>query len=213
MKTLLLTLALVGCASQYEAKKISTKMEIKDSIDGKKLGLNSDNEVIIQEEVSASDELRSQQWLNAKLEDDLNSVHIDLKQCREDLADQRLGGNGVISDIPEIDNMKQTSEVKEEFGLGEDGKLKLVKKEFYLDVLNREKKYTETLKSTTKLVSKHNDSCQRMMGQKRLKAGLPSKRYQAQGYFMEDGTWVSTAVVENNINDAFERSARNGNDK
>lgn len=197
-----------GCTSDYEVKEVDTKLEVKDSIDGSKVGINENDEVVVQTETDASDELRTQKWVNSRLEDDLNHDYAELEQCREDLADPRLGGTGSVTDIPEIDNLKGMSEVKEEFGLTEDGSLKVVKKEYFLDLLKKERKYEKTLRSMTKVIKKHKESCQRRMGAERTKAGLPAKRYQASGYFTDDGTWIGTDKAENNLDDAFERAAK-----
>lgn len=205
---LFMLLFVIGCASDYEAKEIDTKLEVKDTIDGSKVGLNDDDEVVIQTETDAADELRTQKWVNSKLEDELRHIYAELQQCREDLADPRLGGDGTLQEIPEIDTLKDVSDVKEEFGITEDGSLKIVKREYFTDHLKRERKYEKTLKSMTKVVNKHNESCQRRMGIARQRVGLPAERYKASGYFTNDGTWISSDKAENNLDDAFERAAK-----
>jgi len=93
-------------------------------VDKDKIGLNNEGEVILQSEVDASDELRTQQWLNHKHEDEIEREYLELKQCREDLADPRLGGRGSVDEIPQIDNLKSTEDIKEKFGIDDSGSLK-----------------------------------------------------------------------------------------
>lgn len=206
MKKLLCVVLLSSCATRYEVKEVKTQLEVKDSIDGKKIGLNSKKEVVVQSETNASDELRSQQWANSRLQDELKYQYDDLKQCREDLADPRLGGTGELNDLPEVASL-QLVEAKEEFGMTGEGSLKIVKKEYFLDRLEAERKLALTLQKEIKSVTKFNDACKRKMSAARLKVGLPGKRYEAKGYFMEDGTWVQTKRAEMDVNDAYELSA------
>ncbi len=100
-------------------------------VDGKEIGINDDDEAIIQENTNADDELRSLQWANSRLLEQLETDHHELKRCRSDLSDPRLGGSGNVRDLPEIDGMKPVTEVKEEFGKDEAGNLKVVKRESF----------------------------------------------------------------------------------
>lgn len=205
----ILYIFVVSCTTnEHEAKELDDKLEVKDSVDGEKIGLNDDGEVIIQSETSASDELRSQIWVNSKLEDEINREHHELKRCREDLADPRLGGNGRVAEIPDVDGLKSFTEIKEKFGLDSEGNLKVLKKEYFLDRLKKERNYAHSLKGTLKIIKKHGEDCARNMASARLKHGLPGKRYESEGYFTSDGAWVGTEKAEKNLDDAFERAAK-----
>jgi hypothetical protein len=206
---LVAVLLLIGCTTtQNKPEALDTKMQVKGSVDKEKVGLNQEGEVILQSEVDASDELRTQQWLNHRHEDDIKREYLELKQCRTDLADPRLGGKGSVDQIPQIDDLKSTDEIKEKFGIDDDGNLKLVKKEYFLERLNRERKYEKTLVSMKKVVTDYNESCQQKMGESRLQQGLPARRYDAKGYFTSDGAWIGIEKAERNLDDAFERAAK-----
>jgi hypothetical protein len=201
-------LAANACSSSEEVKEIDTKLESKGSVDGKQIGINEDDEAIIQENTNADDELRSLQWANSRLLEQLETDHHELKRCREDLADPRLGGSGEVRDLPEIDNMKPVTEVKEEFGKDADGNLKVVKRESFVKAVAAEKKYQKTLKSMQQTVEKNRVECERNMRQVRAKHGLPAQRYKAEGYFKSDGTWVETRPAEVTLDDAFSIKGR-----
>jgi len=64
-----------------------------------------------------------------------------LKICRRDLADKRLGGTGDVIPVTAIDSMRTPAEVSEEIGLTKDGELTVVKEESYNDRLALERKY------------------------------------------------------------------------
>ena len=200
-----LVLALSGCSSnKYEVKQVDTKMDVQGHFDGKSIGLDDKNQAIIQQETSAESELKQQQLKNYDTERKLNYNYAQLTQCRQELADPRLGGNGQMTEIPEIDQMKGTGQIKEDVGLTEQGQLEVVKKEYYIDRLQRERRYGDTMKDMLRLIDKYNHTCQQEMGVARVKVGLPSERYQAVGHFDPDGNWVLERKAEKTLDDAFE---------
>ncbi len=207
--SLLNLLLMAGCAtSEHEAKKLDTKLDAKGSTENGRVGIDDDGKVVIQSEIDAAEELRTQQWVNNKLESDIKQQYAELKRCRLDMSDPRLGGDGSIATLPEVDNMKSMIDVKEQFGIAEDDDLKLVKREFFLDRLKKERKYGKSLKNMKRLLVRHHDECSQKMAIARRRNGLPSKRYESEGYFSNDGTWVTTKKAERNLDDAFERAVK-----
>ena len=206
--SLILGLYQIQCASDNEVKEIDTSLEVKGKTSEGEIGINDDGEAIIQEKTAADDELRRQQWVNNRLEESLATEHYELKRCRDDLADPRLGGDGSVREIPEIDKMKSPENIKEEFGTDEKGELKVVRRQDFKEKLKAEQKYEKTLRDMVKLVASHRAECGRKMGYARVKAGLPAARYEAKGYFQTDGTWVEERKAENTLDDAFEISRR-----
>lgn len=198
----------LGCfaSNPNEAKEIETKIEPKGSVGDSKIGLNDKKEVIMQRETSAEDELRVQQAVNLKIQDDLNRERFLLKACRMDMSDPRLGGEGRMPEIPEVDQLKDENEVREEFGLDADGQIKFVKREQFLERLKAERKYEKSLRQMLKLISSHREECEQKMVIARNKVGLPGKRFEAQGYY-RDGVWVETRKAEHSIDDGLEISA------
>ncbi|WP_141735940.1 hypothetical protein [Oligoflexus tunisiensis] len=201
---------LTSCASDSDSvKTVNTDLKVKGQVGSAKLGLDNDNVAILQEEKQAQDELNIQEAVNMRLKDEANHYHGELRECLSYLADKRLGGNGKIPDLPDIDNLQAETDTTEEFGQTEDGSLKVVKKTSFIHKLKNARSYDKSLRAMTKLLSKQNDQCQMDLEIARNKAGLPGKKTQAQGYFNEKGNWVETKKGESNLNDAFEIQSDN----
>ena len=202
-------LSIVSCATDKNVPQIlETALETKGETEEGKIGINKEGQVIIQEETDVTVRLRLKKFANQNLEDRLEQDHHMLKRCREDISDPRLGGNGAMSPLPGIDNLKSVSQAKEEFGLDEEGNLKFVSKEFYLERLEREQRYTKSLRKMIRIVRSNLDDCERSMASARVKHGLPAKRFQGEGFFDHRGKWVQTEDHEHSLDDAFKRMAR-----
>lgn len=204
LKSLFLIIITLGCTSpEHQVTEIDTQLDVKGTVNGSSLGLNEEGQAILQTETSADTELRNQIWENNDLESKLYHEYHMLKWCRKDIADPRLGGQGEITKLPEIDDMKTTNEYKEEFGL-DGNRLKVVKKEQYVERLKSERKYFKTLKNMTKTVKRSRENCELLMGSARIKAGLPAKRYQGKVSLNDDGT-VDNVIhaQEKSLDDAF----------
>ena len=196
-------LILSGCSSNpNKAKDLDTKVDAKGAYHGEVIGLNDNKEVVIEKQQNADAELRELGWKQYDLEQKIHTDHESLTRCREELADPRLGGSGNMTEIPEIDTMKTVSQVKEELGITENGSLKLVKKEMYLDRLKAERDYVEALKQEQKTIDKFRSNCERDMKITRVKHGLPAERYAGKGYY-KGGVYVQTRRAEHNLDDAF----------
>lgn len=197
--------AFQACTSNdHEVRDVETLIEKKGRVGDKDIGINKDGEAIIQEKVEADDELRRQQWTNNVLTEKFETEHFELRRCRTEISDPRLGGDGNVREIPEIDNMASTDGVKEEFGADEQGDLKVVRREYYLERLNQERKVERKLRDMLKTVSKYREDCGRKLSHARVRSGLPANRYTAKGYYSGDGTWVETRKAELTLDDAFE---------
>src|SRR4051812_28879242 len=94
-------LLLTGCAGS-QIKNLDTDMDVKGSTQDGTLGIR-DRTAIIQKETRADDELRAQQWKNYSLQGNVDDEYYWLRRCREEIADSRLGGNGEVTELPEID--------------------------------------------------------------------------------------------------------------
>lgn len=213
MKTLTIALfavlSLSACSTtDYKVQTISTKLDVKGNVNGQKLGINDQNEVILQEEVRAQDELRTAEAVNMSFEENIRYEAFELKRCKRDLADPRLGGHGELPPESEYD-LRPYEKVKEEFGLAEDGDLKIVRKSYFVDRLKTARQYDTSLRKMIKVLKRLNEECTFKMGMARNKVGLPSERVMAEGYFNAKGTWVETRKGENSLGDAFEIQAEN----
>ena len=122
--------SLFSCSSN-RVKKIDDKLDTnpKGTTQGGGVIGIKDGQVVIQEEASADDELRVQQWKNWDLEVKINEEKHWLHRCQQDVADPRLGGNGKIIESPEISGLQSPSTIKEQIGISDDGDIKFVKRE------------------------------------------------------------------------------------
>ena len=199
---LIFCFVLFGCASN-QVKQLDTEIDVKGTSDLGTIGLK-DRVAIIQKQTNADDELRALQWQNNQMEDKLTSEWYSLKRCRTDMADPRLGGNGEIVAVPEIDNMKQASDVAEEFGLNEKGSLQFVTREDFMKRIQVERDFGVTLSHMFKTVRDAKEQCELKMGMARIKAGLPEQRVQGISKYDADGNIVKTVQAnENSVDDAF----------
>ena len=206
---ILILLMIQSCTTPYQVKELpDNEFEAKGKATNGDVGLNNKRQVIIHKETSLVDELRVQEMVNTNLQDQVNSAHYELGHCRKDISDPRLGGNGRLTPLPGVDDMKSDPKVREEVGLDKDGDLKVVREEFFQERLKAEQKYEKTLRKMLATLEEHRDDCQRNLTQARLKAGLPGQAYKADGYFTKDGTWVEAQHGENSLDDAFEINAK-----
>lgn len=205
------TMLITGCATtEHTVKEIETKnITVKGrTLDGGSIAVTEKGQAIIQNEKSVQDELVIQEMVNSHLMDDVQREAFDLKQCRIDLANPRLGGSGEMAASPAVDISETKNGIQEEMGINEDGDLKIVTREFLDQKLKSQRKFEITLRSMLKILKPQREECDRRLSYARIQHGLSPSRYTAQGYFMQDGTWVETKHGESNINDAFEIAAK-----
>lgn len=189
-------------------EKVDDKLDVKSETGSQKIGVNDDGQAIIQEETGAAEELKMQQLINDELRADLAQEQHEVKRCRQDLSDPRLGGDGEYKDITESDELKEATALNEKFGLDSEEKdLKFVKRELYVERLKNERKYEASMRKVIKLLKTQKEKCHNDMRVARTKAGLPAERYKADGYFDQSGNWVETRKAEQTIDDAFEIKA------
>lgn len=202
---LFLTLALVasGCASK-KLKPVDEVIDVKAKMgDNKEIGINEDEDAVIQESTAVEDELRKLTWYNYETERKLKSEREDLIRCRTDLADPRLSGNKKLEPIPELEVSEDLSKVQQKLGITKSGRIKVVKKEFLTDRMEKETRYKESLESLLKVLAQHRVDCERDLGYVRVQHGLPSERYAAEGYHGPQGNFIVTRPAERNLDDAF----------
>lgn len=191
-----------GCASK-KLKPVEEQIDVKASVGNNEIGLNQEEEAVIQETVPVEDELRSLTWQNYETERKLKSEREDLIRCRTDLADPRLSGNKQLETIPELEITEDLSKVQQKLGITPSGRIKVIRKEFLVDRIEKENRYKDSLESLLKIISQHQKNCERELGYVRVQHGLPSNRYKAEGYFGPEGNFIVTRAAEKNLDDAF----------
>lgn len=210
MKTLIGTLlaflvleTTIGCSGNKNVvKDVDDKMEVYGQNDGAQIGLDTKKQIIIQKETSAEAELKVQQLNNYDTERRLFDRRAELLQCRQEIADPRLQGNGEVREIPEVDNMKGLPEVREEIGMTSQG-LNVVKREMFLERLDVERRYEKTMLEMISTLKRFSGACQNELRAARVKAGLPATRYSGTGHFDGQGNWVVERHAELTLDDAF----------
>jgi hypothetical protein len=203
LTALLLLAAAQGCASK-KLKPVDEVVDVKAKMGNTtEIGLNEDEDAVIQESTAVEDELRKLTWANYETERKLKSERGDLIRCRTDLADPRLSGNKKLEPIPELDVSKDLTKVQKKLGITRSGRIKVVKKEFLEDRLEKEERYRDSLEDLHKTISQHRVDCERDLGYVRVQHGLPAERYAAQGYHGPQGNFIVTRAAERNLDDAF----------
>jgi hypothetical protein len=195
-------LLITGCASK-KLKQIDEEIDVKATMGSKEIGLNDSEEAVIQESVAVEDELRKLTWQNYETERKLKSEREELIRCRTDLADPRLGGNKKLEPIPELELSKDLSKIQAQLGITKNGRIKVVKKEYLKDRMEKEERYRDSLDSLLNVISAQRVNCERDLGYVRVQHGLPSDRYPAQGYYGPEGNFIVTRAAERNLDDAF----------
>lgn len=195
-------LVTTGCASK-KLKTVDEEIDVKATMGNKEIGLNEDEEAVIQENVAVEDELRKLTWENYETERKLKSERDDLIRCRTDLADPRLSGNKKLEPIPELELSKDLSKIQQQLGITQNGRIKVIKKEYLVDRMEKEERYKESLNNLLNVISSQRVNCERELGYARVQHGLPSERYPAQGYYGPKGNFIVTRPAERNLDDAF----------
>jgi hypothetical protein len=150
---LMMTFLGLGCASNpNKAEKIDTSLENAKEVTGDtQLGIKDGN-MMVQQKVLMSEELRRLQYEVYELEDHVygnrkygsDGKYGVLKRCREELASRENGGSGKLSYLEPMDRV---SDKEEEFKIGLDKKNQLVglSEEFLKDRIGRFRQYKSVL--------------------------------------------------------------------
>lgn len=200
--TLLLLTALPACSSN-KIKPVDEPLDVKAKLGDQEIGMNEDDEGIIQDSVPVEDELRALSWKNYETERKLKQERFDLVQCRTELADPRLSGNKKLDTIPELEISANLSKVQEKIGITQNGRIKVVKKQFINERIEKEREYRDSLDKLVKVIQENRLECERDLGYVRVAHGLPSQRYVAEGYYGPHGNFIVTRAAERNLDDAF----------
>lgn len=210
----ILALAAVGCSSTpHKVQDVDTKLESQGSMGDAKIGINEDKQAVIQKEKAPEEELNAYVWRNNELEQQLVIENTRLKNCRKDMSDPRLGGDGTVIDTPGVDDLVETEMTKDQIGMNEKGKLVVVKKELYVERLEREQKKERVLKSLQKQIKKQRETCDYQMGVARVKVGLPSDRFQPVVEYDSSGKAIVKEKGETSLDEAFRRARQGTKDK
>ncbi|MEY3903997.1 MAG: hypothetical protein RL189_3303 [Pseudomonadota bacterium] len=195
---------LSGCASKkYGDEKIQTQLETSGKNKSDKMGFDKDRNLVIQDKSTATDELIIQKHVNEKLQADLQNEFQLLKRCRTEVADVRLGGNGELAAMPEIDGIKNDPNYKETVGIDESGELVFVRQENFEDRIKAEKQFEKSVRRLSKVVGSNREQCEMRLRKARVEHGLPAERTPAITRY-EGGQVIIVRPAERNLDDAFQ---------
>ncbi len=201
---LLVLATLAGCASKkFGDQKLQTQLETSDKKKSEKMGFDKDRNLVIQDKSTATDELVAQQHVNEELQSKLQHEFQLLKRCRTEIADVRLGGNGEISALPEIDGIKNDPTYKESVGIDESGELVFVRQENFEDRFKAEKQFEKSVRRLSKVVINNREQGEMRMRKARVEHGLPAERTPAVTRY-EGGQVIIVRPAERNLDDAFQ---------
>jgi hypothetical protein len=203
--TLLICTALIlgGCASKkYGDEKISTQLDMGNNKTSDKFGFDKERNLVLQEKTSATDELMIQTHVNEELRSKLQHEYQQLRRCRVDLADVRLGGSGEMAPMPEIDGIASDKAYNETVGFDEAGELVFVRQEKFEDKMKAEKTAEKSMRRLQKVISSNKNDCELRMRKARVEKGLPAERSKAIIRY-EGGQTVIVRPAELSLDDAF----------
>ena len=196
---------LQSCTSNsHKVRELNTHLNHSTKSGLSTIGVNKRGEAVYQTETSVADEVRLKKWQNNQLSSEVKSERYQLQTCRKDLADARLGGSGEITPLPEVDLLDSESALKQKIGINEQGKLAVLKRGYLKDHIKKQKQLNTSLTKLVRVIKTSRQQCESKMGAARIRAGLSSKRYKAEGRFRGDGSWVQTQKAESSLDDAFE---------
>lgn len=199
----LLTISFLShCARDPQIKRVETALEPKGRVGSQVLGLDSSDQLLVQDERRLDRELYTQIMANHIAKEDLATERFHLQRCRDDLTDPRLGGSGDSGELPEAMAGLQAP-TEESWGIDGRGDAKIVRRTRLDAKLKTARDQAGLLKEQANLIKTHLRKCQKRLRLARIQHGLPPERYEAKGYFGRDGTWVSTQEAEKNLDDAF----------
>jgi hypothetical protein len=203
--SLLIGTALVvgGCASKkYGDEKISTQLDTGNEKTSEKFGFDKDRNLVLQDKTSATDELMIQTHVNEELRSKLQHEYQQLRRCRVDLADVRLGGSGEMAPMPEIDGIAADKAYNETVGFDESGELVFVRQEKFEDRIKAEKAAEKSMRRLQKVITNNKNDCELRMRKARVEKGLPAERSKAIIRY-EGGQAVIVRPAELSLDDAF----------
>jgi hypothetical protein len=202
--TMLAFASMTGCASKkYGEEKIQTKLETTDKKTSEKFGFDKERNLVLQDKTSATEELMIQTHVNEELQSKLQNEYQLLRRCRTELADVRLGGNGDMAPMPEVDNIRDNPVYKETVGIDESGELVFVRQEKFEDKLKAEKQAESSYRRLTKVIATNKEQCELRMRKARVEKGLPAERTPAITRY-ENGQLIIVQPAERNLDDAFQ---------
>jgi len=201
----------VGCASQPHATDdqkvqfVDNKIDVKATMGRKDIGVDDSGVAVIQETTAVQDVLRQLQWENFEAQRKINSDGDRLKECRNDYASPRLGGNKKNRDVMDeaLKQSKAFSKTKTQVGLDETGKLVVVTKVSLNKKIEEETTKKESLERAGEFIAKTLDQCETELGDAREARNLPRERYPAKGHYGPGGLFVTERPAERNLDDAF----------
>ena len=164
----LATIGIVGCAhNPNKAEKIETKMDKDSAITGDDHVGVKDGNIVVQKKVMMAEELRDLQYEVYSLEDHVygNSKYGSLglygvlKNCKLQLSDKKLGGDGHLIWTEPIDRV---TDKEDEFkvGIDENQKIVGVSDEFLHDRIARFQEYKKLLRKRDLEYQEKVDICQ-----------------------------------------------------
>jgi hypothetical protein len=199
----ILALAAFPACSSHKVKPVDEPLDVKGKMGDTEIGMNKDDQAIVQDETAVEDELRTMTWKNYETERKIKQNREDLIACRRDLADPRLGGNKKMDPVPDLAMKEDHGKQDEKIGLTQNGRIKVVKKQYLDEKIEKQREWAESLQKVGGEVEQQRVECERELGYKRVEHGLPAERYPALGYYGPNGNFIVTRPAEHNLDDAF----------
>lgn len=160
--TLVLTITIISCSSDsaYVPKQIDDDIEKIGNTEDGSYGYNKDGEVIIQEEKDPAYELMITKKANQSLFLELERDAFALDQCIQEFSDPSLKGDGKFKNIDDYESLRPDYDGKEQLGVTEDGKLKIVKRTYFKKQIDEAESQKEKISKALRYVQKELRKCE-----------------------------------------------------
>ncbi|NRA66954.1 MAG: hypothetical protein HRU19_20870 [Pseudobacteriovorax sp.] len=136
----------------YRAKEIETEMTEVGKVEDGRYGYNEKGEVIIQKEKDPGQDLMIAQRVNENLFLELERDAFDLDECIQQFSDPSLNGDGKYKRVKDYENLRPNYEKTREMGVDENGKLKIVEKQYLKKVMAETQTQQSNLRKALRFV-------------------------------------------------------------
>lgn len=201
-----LLLLLTGCTgSPYRVGNNMPELKPLGMVGNALVGLNGADEVVLRHKRNAVSEVSRLQHQISEQVRRMEIAHEELRLCRRESADPRLGGLKPPQPLPDLPTLEPQIE-KEKWALTSDSELLLVTDTYLMDEISRLRRDKNNVDSVLIAVDSLRQQCYEEYGQLRVRKGLPFNRIPAEGRFV-NGNWKMIQAGEQTLDDAFRLTA------
>ena len=204
---LITTIFFTQCTTpEDQVQNIDNQLDIKGSIGASEVGINKNNQAIIQETRKAEMGLMEIQFKNTRLEKEVSLTYQNLLDCYIEMSRNKLKGDSKLPELPELSEFKDKFKESKITGINKEGKFVTVKKQIFNKKLENEEQKHLYYKDLLNIIKKEYRQCKFQLGERRSRAGLPIEKAKAKGHFDSNGNWIEDEAEKNLDEELQEKS-------